>query len=229
MIPMHQIVLLLGAGVAIFTTSAMATSVVLRVQPLLLAGLRQATLTPSSLPTLCQTIATDPNPPLNVRSSPVVAPDNIVGKLRNGTRLTVIDESEGWLRISNPIDGWVYQELTVTSCVPLATKNQAESDKQLLIEATEYYQAGNLKAAVALVQTIPATSSFTPVARQLTEQWQRDWAVAETKFYLAQAASAEGRWQDILQLAKNLPANRFWRSRMTPIVKRAIQNQATTK
>lgn len=218
--------MLFGAGVAIFTASAMATSVVLRVQPLLLAGLRQATLTSSSVPTLCQTIATDPNPPLNVRSSPIVAPDNIVGKLGNGTRLTVIGESEGWLRISSPIDGWVYQELTVTSCVPLTAKNQTEADKQLLIEATEYYQSGNLKAAVALVQTIPATSSLAPIARQSTEQWQRDWAVAETKFYLAQTASADGRWQDILQLAKNLPANRFWRSRMTPIVKLAIQKQA---
>ena len=71
----------------------------------------------------CHTIATDPNPPLNVRSSPVVAPDNIVGNLKNGSRLIVINETQGWLQVSAPIQGWIYEPLTVTTCNP----NQKQS------------------------------------------------------------------------------------------------------
>lgn len=66
----------------------------------------------------CQTIATDANPPLNVRSSPVVAPDNIVGNLKNGAELAVINENQGWLQVSAPIRGWIYEPFTVTTCNP---------------------------------------------------------------------------------------------------------------
>ena len=66
----------------------------------------------------CPTIVTDPNPPLNVRSSPVVAPGNIVGSLKNGVELTVINESQSWLQVSAPIRGWIYEPLTVTVCNP---------------------------------------------------------------------------------------------------------------
>lgn len=61
----------------------------------------------------CQTIIADPNPPMNVRSSPVVAADNVVGRLPNGVLLSVTDENQGWLKIRSPLQGWVYQELTV--------------------------------------------------------------------------------------------------------------------
>lgn len=66
----------------------------------------------------CPTIVTDPNPPLNVRSSPVVAPGNIVGTLKNGVELTVINENQSWLQVSAPIRGWIYEPLTVTVCNP---------------------------------------------------------------------------------------------------------------
>ena len=66
----------------------------------------------------CHTIVTDPNPPLNVRSSPVVAPDNIIGTLKNGVEVTVINENQGWLQVSVPIRGWIYESLTVTACNP---------------------------------------------------------------------------------------------------------------
>ena len=64
----------------------------------------------------CQTLVTDPNPPLNIRSSPVAAKDNVVGNLANGTLVTVINENQGWLQISQPKRGWIYENLTVTTC-----------------------------------------------------------------------------------------------------------------
>jgi hypothetical protein len=220
-------ILLIGAGLALFAATVGITSLVLNFRPSLLAGL---TRTPwfSSSAKVCRTIATDPNPPLNVRSSPVSAPDNIIGKLRNGTHLTVVDENEGWFRISGPVEGWVFKELTVTSCVPAklarATRpTPMDSGMNTLAEATEYYHSGNLEGAIALAQTISADNSSYRLAQGAIVQWQQDWKMAETEYYASQKAFREGRWQDVLTKVKSFPDNRFWRAKLTPLVKASIQ------
>lgn len=58
----------------------------------------------------------DPNPPLNVRSSPTTAAQNIVGKVENGTFLTVAKEQDGWLQITDPVQGWVAKSRTQHGC-----------------------------------------------------------------------------------------------------------------
>lgn len=57
----------------------------------------------------------DPNPPANVRSSPEVKPDNIVGKIENGRIVGVLAEQNNWLQISEP-QGWVSKTITETEC-----------------------------------------------------------------------------------------------------------------
>lgn len=61
-------------------------------------------------------VVDDPQPPLNVRSSPEVRGDNIVGQLDNNTFISVVNEQEGWLQISNPLEGWVAKNRTKSSC-----------------------------------------------------------------------------------------------------------------
>ncbi|MDJ0681882.1 MAG: SH3 domain-containing protein [Xenococcus sp. (in: cyanobacteria)] len=56
----------------------------------------------------------DPNPPLNVRSGPGASYD-IVGRLDNGTALSVIGDEGNWLKISKPVQGYVHQDLTKSS------------------------------------------------------------------------------------------------------------------
>ena len=217
---------MMGAGLSIFAGTAAVTSAILSTQPKWLTVLPWSSRSrPSNL--TCKTIATDPNPPLNVRSSPVAADDNIVGKLRNGTQLTVVDENEGWLRIINPIEGWVYQELTVTSCIPkqVAQTRQSDSeaeDDHLFKDAQEFYHAGNLNAAIALAQTVPPRSAIYPRAQTAIVRWQQDWKIAEAEFYSAQTAARESRWQDVLQKVKYYPDNRYWRAKLTPLVQQAI-------
>lgn len=184
---------------------------------------------------VCQTIATDPNPPLNVRSSPIVASDNVIGKLKNGTLLTVIDENQGWLRISTPTTGWVYKQYTVTSCI-LPTEAQAsgatptltanDEGSRTLTAATEHYQNGNLTAAIGMAKMVTPSSSAYQAAQTAIGQWQRDWQRAESQFYSAQRALRDGRWQDTVSLVKDFPDNRFWKTKLTPIVRQAIQAQA---
>ncbi|MBC7969339.1 MAG: SH3 domain-containing protein [Verrucomicrobia bacterium] len=229
MTTVHKPALHLALGAAIFTTAATVTSVTLHFKPSLVDGL-QALRTAKAPHTVCNTIATDPSPPLNVRSSPVVAPDNVVGTVRNGTRLAVVDRNEGWLRINQPLDGWVYQDLTVTSCIPAAPQAEAktpiaDNGISVLAEATERYQTGDLNAAIALTQTIPASSAAYQPAKGAVNQWQRDWKTAETTFGEMQTAIAERRWQDVLIKVQTFPDNRFWRAKLTPIVKTAIQHQ----
>ena len=106
---------LIGLGVAAFVTVAGVTFTIRRALTSLSSERGQ---TASTQPPNCTTIVTDPDPPTNVRSSPVVAPDNVVGMLKNGTRVAIVLEQEGWLQISAPIAGWVYRDLTVTTCLP---------------------------------------------------------------------------------------------------------------
>lgn len=63
----------------------------------------------------------DPNPPLNLRSSPAVSPDNVVGKLEQGKWLVVIEEKEDWFRIApfmgtEQAGGWVIKSRTEYDC-----------------------------------------------------------------------------------------------------------------
>ncbi|MBW4578797.1 MAG: SH3 domain-containing protein [Tildeniella nuda ZEHNDER 1965/U140] len=230
MTTVHKPALQIGLGAAIFITAASMTAATLHFKPSLVEGL-QALRTAKAPHTICNTIATDPSPPLNVRSSPVVAPDNVVGTVRNGTRLVVVDRNEGWLRINQPLDGWVYQDLTVTSCVPATAQANAnlphsnDSGMQVLAQATERYQSGDLKAAIALTQTIPASSAAYQPAKGAVNQWQRDWKTAETTFAEMQQAITQSRWQDVLLKVQTVPDNRFWRAKLAPIVKIAIQRQ----
>ncbi len=61
-------------------------------------------------------VVADPEPPLNVRSSPEVKEGNIVGQLNNNTFVSVADEQRGWFRITSPVAGWVAKNRTESSC-----------------------------------------------------------------------------------------------------------------
>jgi hypothetical protein len=227
----RKVALLMGAGLLLFGATAGITSAILYAYPSLLSSLKIFSKPDPKL--VCKTIATDPNPPLNVRSSPVSAPDNIVGRLRNGTQLKVVDENEGWLRVVSPIEGWVYKDLTVTTCVPetiaQAVAKSPDNGEAVLKDATEFYQTGNLKAAIALAQTIPTNSSAYYAAQGAINQWQQDWKTAEADYYAVQKAFKEGRWQDVLDKVRNFPSNRYWRARLTPMVQAAIKQQQQRK
>lgn len=178
----------------------------------------------------CQTIIADPKPPMNVRSSPVVAPDNVIGRLPNGVPLSVTDENQGWLKISSPLQGWVYQELTVTSCgsinsAAVATQSQSDSGTYLMAIATQQYQAGNIDGAIALAKTVSSDSPVYPMAIGAVSQWQLDWNRAQSEYYSAQKALRDGRWDDVLSQVKHYPSIRFWKEKLTGLVKQAIAQQ----
>lgn len=189
----------------------------------------------------CITLVSDSKPPLNVRSSPIVASNNVVGQLTNGTRLTVAVEQDGWLQVNAPIAGWVYKPLTLTSCptangvpAPSPTSPAPHSDQPvdagptLLATATEQYQAGNLEVAMALAKAVPKSSLAYAESQLAIAQWQQDWQQAKTRFEIVQTAFQEQRWQDVLGQVKGFPEIRFWKEKLTPVVKAAIEQQGST-
>jgi hypothetical protein len=180
---------------------------------------------------LCQTLIADPSPPVNIRSSPVVAPDNALGQLPNATEVKVEDEDQGWLKISYPLQGWIYKELTITHCpsaMEVAAKpNQpTEHGARLLAIATQQYQSGNMNGSVALAKAIPADSPAHSTARAVVIQWQQDWKRAESDYYSAQKALRDGRWQDVMGYVNEFPDNRYWKERLAALVKQAVQKSA---
>jgi hypothetical protein len=59
----------------------------------------------------------DPTSPLNIRSTPTTADaNNIVGQVKNGTYLSVEKEQDGWLQITDPMQGWVAKSRTRSGC-----------------------------------------------------------------------------------------------------------------
>ncbi len=70
---------------------------------------------PNSGCKISMAVVSDPNPPLNVRSRPQVRGSNIVGKLKNNTFVSVAEEQNGWLRITDP-PGWIAKSRTESSC-----------------------------------------------------------------------------------------------------------------
>ena len=65
-------------------------------------------------------IVADPDPPLNVRSSPEILPDNIIGKLSNGRWLSIELTTDQWFQIAFSENGnktgWVSRNKTEYTC-----------------------------------------------------------------------------------------------------------------
>ncbi|MEB3295365.1 MAG: SH3 domain-containing protein [Synechococcales bacterium] len=184
----------------------------------------------------CRTIVTDPQPPLNVRSSPVVAPDNVVGHVNNGTQLAVVGENEGWLQISAPLQGWVYQELTITHCNPQGQMQQvlqpaglespaprmAIVNRHRLTQARAAFHAGDLTGAIAHLNAVSKADPDHAQAQVLLRTMPAQWQQAEVAYQVAQKALAAQNPQAVLAAVQRVPDIRYWRSRMAPLVQAAI-------
>ncbi|HAX84913.1 MAG TPA: serine/threonine protein kinase [Cyanobacteria bacterium UBA11370] len=168
---------------------------------------------------------------LNVRSQPN---GDIVSLVKKGTTLTTIGTGQnGWVEISSPSKGWVYQkyinctsaEPTIAQTKPSPTRVEttpsptpiqtpkptkspdkpkpADNDVRTLVKAAEKYQQGNLKEAIADAQSILPTSPAFKEAQAKIEQWEQEWSDAKTKFDKIQQAYDEGRYVDVLIYASD--------------------------
>lgn len=188
----------------------------------------------------CRTVVFDDKPPLNVRAAPAVQPGNIVALLNNGETVTVIGEQDGWLKISSPATGWVYQNLTRKTCAgdlpnaklshrrivdPVLATLPDEVGTRLYREAASQFQAGNLPGAIALVRMISADSVAYSHAQTALKMMPKTWDQARIQYENALNADKQSRWNDVLKIATDYPDIRYWREKLAPIVKKAIRMQ----
>jgi serine/threonine protein kinase len=101
------------------------------------------------------------------------------------------------------------------------TNSPAYSEKEILYKATEEYQAGDLKEAIALVKSIPSDSKIYPEAQATSEEWQEQWQIAAEQYQLVEAASVTARWSDVLRIASNVPDILYWQSKTDKLVAQA--------
>ena len=176
----------------------------------------------------CQTVATDPQPPLNIRAVPNAATSqNIVGTASNGTVLTVVATESEWLKIAQPVAGWVHQPLTATRCAT-ATQTAAalpHPTLQVIDSAYDRFESGQLPAALALLQSVPATDATYPQAQAAYQTMSDQWHQGYVAYQSAQRAIAQGQWRVALDGVQAVPDVRYWREQMAPLVKQAIVNQ----
>ena len=85
----------------------------------------------------------DPQPPLNVRSAPTTAGDNVVGQLKNDTLLTIADDQNGWFQVKSPLKGWVSKQKTVYSCNQKVERLSLSADGTAVQIADRFIGTGN--------------------------------------------------------------------------------------
>ncbi len=188
---------------------------------------RSAALTTEQMsPANCQTVVTDPKPPLNVRSAPMVSENNVIAKVGNGTVLAVTGSDAGWLRIQSPQKGWVHGDLTAMVCggQPVSVA-QKPANMQVWEKAQSRFHDGDLTAALALAGTITSDDPLYPQAqvalREMPKQWERAAGIYQT----AQVSAQHHQWDRVVDAVAKMPDIRYWRQRLTPIVRQAIAQQ----
>ncbi|AFZ02914.1 serine/threonine protein kinase [Calothrix sp. PCC 6303] len=97
-------------------------------------------------------------------------------------------------------------------------------DTQVVQEAREKYESGDLQGAIALLKSVPAGIEETS---KMVSQWQQDWSKAEALFKDIDAAVASGNWDQVNSYKEHpekLPNIQYWRNKIDPLVQQAADN-----
>jgi serine/threonine protein kinase, bacterial len=113
----------------------------------------------------------------------------------------------------------------------------ASADKEKIVEkARQKFESGDLPGAIAILKSIPANAaSGIKGTVQIINQWQNDWAKAETLANDINKAIDDGKWDQVLAYKdhpEKLPNIKYWQDRLEPLFKQAAENvakQALTK
>lgn len=116
-------------------------------------------------------IVSDPNPPTNIRSTPEVTDNNIVGQLDNGTVLSVKDEQDNWFQVStrggdNTLEGWVAKSVTDSSCSEKTQRITIHGDRNSVTISDRFIGTGSheymINANAGQTMTVTSTSGPFP-------------------------------------------------------------------
>ncbi len=124
----------------------------------------------------------DPNPPANVRSQPNTDSASVVGTLKNGTFVTVVDNNDGWLKISTPTKGWVSKTIALSGCNQKEERVKFAKGNTRVTIADEFIGTGSHSYQMYLLkgQTIRLRSQRGPRPMILSPQGRELVATADS-------------------------------------------------
>jgi serine/threonine protein kinase len=100
----------------------------------------------------------------------------------------------------------------------LTTTSPAYSGTETLYKATEKYQSGDIKKAIALAQSIPSSSQIYPEAQATIEEWEQQWKIAAQKYQTTEKAFHQGRWSDVIKTSAQIPDILYWQTKTDKLV-----------
>jgi serine/threonine protein kinase, bacterial len=105
-----------------------------------------------------------------------------------------------------------------------------ENKTNVLEQAKDKYESGDLQGAIALLQSVPknASDSWKETGEMIT-QWQQDWAKAEAISNEINKAIDNGQWDKVLAIKdqpEKLPNIQYWRDKIDPLFQQAADNLA---
>jgi len=112
----------------------------------------------------------------------------------------------------------------------LDKSNNKENGSQVVEQAREKYDNGDLAGAIALLKSLPANASSTwNETAGTVAQWQQDWVKAEAVSNEINKALDNGQWDKVLAYKdhpEKLPNIQYWRHKIDPLLKQAADNLA---
>ncbi|WP_421654923.1 protein kinase domain-containing protein [Leptothermofonsia sp. ETS-13] len=117
--------------------------------------------------------------------------------------------------------GTVVTATTVGYAFLVNPPDQLDRGPQILEQARNQYQDGKLPQAISLAESIPITSQAYASARDTVNAWKQDWKEATSIYQKMVDALKQNRWQEVLQEAKALPQNAYWKERTADLVTQA--------
>ncbi|AFZ24553.1 serine/threonine protein kinase [Cylindrospermum stagnale PCC 7417] len=106
----------------------------------------------------------------------------------------------------------------------------ADNSAQIVQQARQKYESGDLLGAIATLRSIPANAaSGIKETAKIIDQWQQDWAKAEALSNEINTAIDQGQWDKVLAYRDNpekLPNIKYWRDKLDPLFKQAAENLA---
>jgi serine/threonine protein kinase, bacterial len=112
----------------------------------------------------------------------------------------------------------------------------SDNSANIIEQAKNKYESGDIIGAIALLRTIPANAaSGIQETGKMIAQWQEDWAKAEALSNEINKAIDDGKWDKVLDYRNHpekLPNTKYWRNKIEPLFKQAAENltkQALTK
>ena len=106
-------------------------------------------------------------------------------------------------------------------------KPTEDGDDKAVERAKEKYESGDKIGAIAILESLSPNNTNIKEAREMAEQWQKDWKAAEDLFDNVNTAISQGKWDKVQDYQKNpekLPNVDYWRKKVEPLFEQAAEN-----